>query len=92
MRLRELNHGAHRPRPVGGSAREALTGAPWKTAGALGRAGLWLFPARRAPPAEDATPEIAAFGDQAPRAAAGATAGRTARSPATPAYGRAATT
>ena len=52
------------------SERSAVTGAPRKPAGALGGGGLWLFPARRAPPAEDATPESAAFGDQAPRAAA----------------------
>jgi hypothetical protein len=74
---------------LGSRAREALTGAPRKPAGALGCAGLWLFPRSARPaPAEDAIPEVAAFGDQAPRgAAACATAGRTARDPATPAHG-----
>jgi len=77
--------GSTRPRHQSRIAVQVRAGAPRKPAGALSRAGLWLFPARRA---EDATPESATFGDQAPRAAA---AWRDSRpdsaDPATPAYG-----
>ena len=64
-----------RPRRLAGARWEAAQGKPSlapprKPAGALGRAGLWLFPRSARPPAEDATPESAAFGDQAPRGAA----------------------
>jgi hypothetical protein len=50
--------------------------------------GNWIQVSCHRHAAEDATPESAAFGDQAPTLPPrGATAGRTARRPATPAHG-----
>ena len=56
----------HRPR-CRLAAREALTGAPRKPAGALGRAGLWLFPrsARREAGGAIHTPRFRRSGSRA---------------------------